>query len=1045
LASQSILQTTRSIVIVGEAKIASFAPYASTNYNVQVVADPTQLDRIRAADPDAIILFHTHLLKFFNSTSADDYAKELRLRGIAKRAALIGVFPENEAHGQRWQPKSLTCRVSSSELREGFADVVERAISATQIPEQMSILAKESEPELFLTTPTGTASTMMSLSTRSPLTPDASQFKDRSTSTHSHQTCPHCKRWVPFREDTFCGWCAAPLVIPQYDPHELHFSSAPAETEAALHLRNDGVNALHATVVLAEGAETRFKIVPERRHGLFSIPAGASETITVSFDASGIEATTDYSSELEIDTNLGGETVRVPLRVERPPVARILPPSRQTLVYGDDLHVDIAVRNLGGGILRTSRIKLTEPREFVANVPIDSELPSASDVMIPVPIPFEKVKAGRHLLRGSIEFHNHSEQRFVVEFDFERPPRIRLGTPEVHADLHNIGRRCRSSIALRNIGSETLRISKTDGDVDWMSTICKIRDVVADSEAFIDILIDGTGLSYGTHTGTVCVESNSHDGRLRIPVVATVSELPMLSDPIGVDFGTSLSCVATVRNGDPVLVDINPQDTSDSVEGHGLPSLVFFEENFFPIVGSEAKGLADRNPAAAVRSVKRLLGSQRKLRVRDREIHPRAVCTEILRALLGAVESSTDPKASPMNALLTVPADISDEHIADALAAASDAGLAIDNADSNEFLLDEPSAAALYYLWKSRRSPRSLVTELVFIYDFGAGTLDCSLVGINRQNESTTIRVLATTGDRRLGGDDLDWELARHLARELAKIAEFDPGPVLASDAQLNALGADKGAYLRALELRNQFCRTAERVKIDLSTASVAKAKLTIGGRSHEVAVTRDQFENLLDPYLKRSDAVVTGCCNIARIKPQHVHTVLHTGRGSAVPRMRSRIKQAFPSAEDRSEFVEAKQCVAMGAAWWAYIKNVPGINVHFEGVGALLPHTICYRSVSGVEVKYVNIFEAGQSYPAEKSVTLPWHAGRRFQLDIVEKRFGVDDLLRPRGSVVLPALDGDRAYECMFKLTANRVLEVDIAGQRLRINPYEEDDRPSL
>lgn len=858
-------------------------------------------------------------------------------------------------------------------------------------------------------------------------------------------TCLVCKRWVPHLDDKFCAWCASPLVILNCDPGELHFASTQSLNQAVLNLRNDGLNVLHASVVVAETARSRFTILPNRPYGLFSIPGGANEALTITFDGTDIEATTDYSSELEIDTNLGGDTIRVPLRVERSPIAQISPPPRRTLVYGDDLRVEVGVRNLGGGKLHVSRIKVTEPPELAVNIPADAVVFSASDAAITVPIAFEKLKPGKHVVRGSFEFQNHSAQPFVFECDFERPARIRLSTPEVCTDLYNIGRRRHCSIAVRNIGSEALRIVKGKSDVEWMSVVCKIRDVVPDSEVFIDLLIDGTGLKVGTHTATALIESNSHDGLLEIPVVVKVCDLPVLSDPIGVDFGTSLSCVATVRDGDPVLVDINPDDTSDSVEGYGLPSVVFFEENFFPIVGSEAKGLADRNPSAAVRSVKRLLGSRQRLRVRDKEISPRDVCTEILRALLGAVESSTDPKASPVNALLTVPADIADEQIADVLGAASAAGLAVNNADTNEFVLDEPSAAALYYLWKSRNKPRSLVTELVFIYDFGAGTLDCSLVGITRQNESTTIRVLATTGDRRLGGDDLDWELARYLARELATIAEFDPAPVLTQDPGLSAFAKDKGAYLRALELRNHFCRIAERVKIDLSSSSASKAQLTVGGKPHELTVTREQFDKLIDPYLKRSDAVVTGCCNIARVNPQDVHTVLHTGRGSAVPRIRSRIKQGFVNAEDQSEFVEAKQCVAMGAAWWAYIKNIPGIDVHFEGGRALLPHTICYKIASGVEITYVSIFEAGQSYPAQKEILLPWHGGRRMRLDIVEKRFGVDDLIRPRGSVVLPATNADQAYECVFRLTANRLLQVNVAGQQLTIDPYEEDTRPSV
>src|SRR5207244_2195764 len=170
-------------------------------------------------------------------------------------------------------------------------------------------------------------------------------------------------------------------------------------------------------------------------------------------------------------------------------------------------------------------------------------------------------------------------------------------------------------------------------------------------------------------------------------------------------------------------------------------------------------------------SVKRILGSRRRIRIRGEDRSPTEITSEIFRAILSTVECVTVPQASPINALLTIPADVPDEQIKNVLMAAKEAGLAIEDLHANEFVLDEPGAAALYYLYKRRELSLEDSSELVFIYDFGAGTLDCSLVQIQQQGGRLKVGVLATAGDGHLGGDDIDLALARFVARQLGKDA----------------------------------------------------------------------------------------------------------------------------------------------------------------------------------------------------------------------------------------------------------------------------------
>ena len=158
-----------------------------------------------------------------------------------------------------------------------------------------------------------------------------------------------------------------------------------------------------------------------------------------------------------------------------------------------------------------------------------------------------------------------------------------------------------------------MQIDRISSNCHGLHPLCKNTQVDPRQRTYVDVFIEGDGLPVGKHTAELEIVSNSYGGSVRVPINIQVHELRVLPDPIGVDFGTSLSCVATVRDGDPVLVDINPDETSDSVEGRGLPSVVFFEENFFPIVGKTAKKRAEIDPSASVQSVKRLLGSRRSL------------------------------------------------------------------------------------------------------------------------------------------------------------------------------------------------------------------------------------------------------------------------------------------------------------------------------------------------------------------------------------------------------------------------------------------------
>ena len=825
------------------------------------------------------------------------------------------------------------------------------------------------------------------------------------------------------------------------DSEELYFATEPPGCERVLTLRNEGTNVMYAALELGgcNEANSRFSVSPKDP---YEIPAGGHQAITFNFDCENINPASNYSVLLAIDTNAPGKSLSVALKVERPPIAVILPSRNVRLIFvcGDRAVLPITVRNQGGGLLKINRVQIDEPKVAAGGHPRAIDVAKGGEVTIEVPVDLDKLKAGDYIARGSVIFDNHKPADYTCELSVQRPARIRIEPAVVSSDIYPIARRDRQELVVQNLGDETLQIERISSNLPWVHPLCKNTQVDPRQRTYVDVFIEGDGLPVGKHTAELEIVSNSYGGSVRVPINIHVHELRVLPDPIGVDFGTSLSCVATVRDGDPVLVDINPDETSDSVEGRGLPSVVFFEENFFPIVGKTAKKRAEIDPSASVQSVKRLLGSRRSLKIRGKEFTPLQISSEIFRTLLGAVERSVIDRGSPRNVVLTVPADISDAQIHEVLTAAATAGLDIDHGRSQEYILDEPSAAALYYLWKSRKHDGHHREELVFIYDFGAGTLDCSLVSIVRDSLMTKVSVLATTGDRQFGGDDVDLAIAQHVARGMQDEHGFDGSHILCSAAALESL--KEREYTQAMELRNRFCRLAEQLKIQLSIAQEAEIEIPLSPtKSVKVKLTSEQFKQIMQPFLLRSDTVIAGCCKQANVKTDRVHTVLHTGRGSAIGVLRERVNTSFSMASDRSAFIEAKQCVAMGAAWWAYIKNLPGTDIQFEGLSPKVPHSIGYRAVENFASVFKPIFEAGQCYPTEKQIVFPCRAGHKFELDIIEKRFGLDERTRSRGTVRLAANTADQNYKCIFRLTPQRTLEVLVADHNIEIDPHEDED----
>lgn len=1044
------------VVVVGSLREESAAAAAGDGCKVYVLPEPLDLAYLRSKQPDMVVIFDRAA-----PNSALSYAGFLRARGVAPQALLVAAFPNGHMPGRKQlQASGIALAIQEAEATRDLAELFKRAQAAAKASdsEQMSLVAtSQDQGSLALAAAATSETAVNSTSTLEHGTEDTgAKQAGKELETPSNLSAPapgktacfKCKRWRPRTTDTFCAWCGEPLISVIFDPKQLNFRTDRQDANGCpLIVRNVGINTLYAQVEVAAKPEVqqRFKLLPERKYGAVEIPGGEADTLTVLFDSAGIDSSSDYSAAIEIHTNLRKQPYTVPISVERPPIGRIVPPAVVKIVYGDPASVPVVVRNTGGGKLEVTMVKLESPGQTM--LPVSDSAWPGKEVRINVPLEVEKLKPGNYSARGTVEFSNHSALPFSVDFNFSRPARVRLLPPKLSLELYNIGRRRHCSVKMQNIGLQPVRILEARAKPEWISVLCKNAEIAAQEEGFLDVFVDATALQNDFYQAELEITTNGYEKVTRVPVETTIRELRPLQSPVGIDFGTSFSCAATVVHGQPVLIDLNLENNENSIEGKSLPSVVFFEKNLFPIVGAEAKTRADLDPSSAVHSVKRLLGSRQRLLIHGTELTPAGVATDIFREILSAVESASvtnGPAGSPSKVVFTVPADVSDEQIAEVLQATKTARAKTTEAADTEFLLDEPGAAALYYLYKSTQQLRDGTPELVFIYDFGAGTLDCSLVEISKRGPKTNIRVLATAGNRRLGGDDIDLALAQFIAKKLAETKGFDPHPMLATEAQMNALGMeDQLRYQEYRRIRGLFRSWAEQMKIELTNKESATGTFPVKGDPVSLTVTRKEFEALLGPIIRESDFVIQGCCSLAKINDHSdVSTLLHTGRGSAIPRLREGVSAAFPKATDRSAVIEAKECVALGAAWWAHTKNLPNANVTFERVGQVLPNTICYRDCEGVREIFVPIFRAGEAFPSRRELKLPSHSDRENHLQIYEKRFGSDaQYPRARGTLELPPNPSSDYLECEFQIGVNRILEVTVGGEKLKIEPADDED----
>jgi molecular chaperone DnaK len=344
---------------------------------------------------------------------------------------------------------------------------------------------------------------------------------------------------------------------------------------------------------------------------------------------------------------------------------------------------------------------------------------------------------------------------------------------------------------------------------------------------------------------------------------------------IGIDLGTTNSCVAVLEGGEPVVIP--------NAEGNRTtPSVVAFSKNGERLVGQIAKRQAVTNPENTVISIKRKMGTAEKVKIDGDEFSPQEISAMVLQKLKADAENYLGTKVT--QAVITVPAYFNDSQRQATKDAGKIAGLEVLR------IINEPTAAALAF-----GMDKESQDQKIMIYDLGGGTFDVSILDIG----DGVFEVLATNGNTHLGGDDFDNKIMDYLVAEFKKSNGID-------------LSSDKMAMQRLKE-------AAEKAKIELSGMQQTQINLPFitadatGPKHLDVTLTRAKFEELIHDLVEATAEPVNKALADAGISASDLHKILLVGGSTRVPAVQAVVKRI--TGKDPDKGINPDECVAIGAA----------------------------------------------------------------------------------------------------------------------------------